>query len=166
MVGSFRIRDVMSEDVVKVDPRTPIGEVAQLFLARAISAAPVVDLRGKVMGIVTLTDLARAQACGHHLPDLLFADAEGERGWSPEAAGEVEDLVAGDIMTADPRTISPECWVADAAREMVEERFHHLVVTDGDELVGMVSSLDLAALVAHAVPARHVPPEAQRSRAA
>lgn len=54
------VKDVMSKGVLKLRKHQTIGEVNQLFLARVIDGAPVVDDSGKVMGIFTKTHLMRA----------------------------------------------------------------------------------------------------------
>ena len=53
------VRDVMVAPVVTVEPSATVQEVAKLFLDKRISAVPVLDLRGKLVGIVSEGDLMR-----------------------------------------------------------------------------------------------------------
>ena len=56
-----RVRDVMIRDVVTVDKHTPFKEIAQLLAARRISAVPVMDSDGGVVGIISEADLLRKE---------------------------------------------------------------------------------------------------------
>ena len=59
----MKARDVMASPVITVKPYSSVQDVAKLFLQRGISAVPVMDDQGKVVGIVTEGDLLhRAEA--------------------------------------------------------------------------------------------------------
>ena len=53
-----------------------------------------------------------------------------------------------DVMTPIPVTVAPDHNVRDAAQRMIDARVHRVLVTQNDELVGILSSLDLVGLVA------------------
>ncbi len=55
----MQARDVMTTDVVTVQPETPIRQIAALLLEKRISAVPVVDATGAVVGMVSEGDLIR-----------------------------------------------------------------------------------------------------------
>jgi CBS-domain-containing membrane protein len=92
----MKARDVMVSPVVTVKPSTTIREVAKLFLERQISAVPVVDQQGKLVGIVSEGDLMHRAEIGTEQrrswwPLLLAEDSSGHqqpRPWrAPAAAG-------------------------------------------------------------------------------
>ncbi len=125
--GSLRCEDVMSRDIVSVQPSTPAREAWRLLIAHAIKAMPVVDSRRRVLGIVTLHDFF----LGH---DLV-----------PGAAGDAAWLV-GDIMTKDVLTARPEQELVDLMSAFSNGGRHHLPVVDGERtLVGMVTQSDMVA---------------------
>jgi CBS domain-containing protein len=51
------VADVMTTDVVKVRPSLPLKDVAELLLSRGISGVPVVDAEGRLLGVVSETDI-------------------------------------------------------------------------------------------------------------
>jgi CBS domain-containing protein len=64
------------------------------------------------------------------------------------AAGRVAKLHVRDVMIQDLITVTPEVTLQQMAQAMLERRVHRLLVTEGEELRGIVSSLDLVALFA------------------
>ena len=56
---SLRARDLMTREVVTVPPATPVTALARLLAERGISAVPVTDAEGRLLGIVTEADLLR-----------------------------------------------------------------------------------------------------------
>lgn len=107
--GVVFVRDRMSSPVASVDARTPLAEVVQTLEARTVSAVAVTR-EGRLVGVVSTTDLVRAAAG----PDGL--------------AG----LTAEGVMTSPAATTGPDRPVTEAARQMAASRIHRLVVTDGD----------------------------------
>lgn len=119
---------VMSRPVETVAPDTSLRAAATTMIERDVGALPVVDGDGDLVGLLTATDLV-----------ALVAD------------GTVHDRVtAGDVARTDVVTTAPDALAADAAATMVDHLIHHLPVAAEGSLVGMVSSLDLAAAVARA----------------
>lgn len=142
------VAEVMSSPVFQIGPCTPLEEIARMFVEYGVSAVPVVDLEGELLGIVTKTDLCRAEACDRYLPDLLFGRSSTASVWDLEEADELDGLVAADVMTTDVITVETTTSPADAARLMARQRIHHLLVTRNGQIAGIVSSLDLAATLA------------------
>ena len=142
------LSDVMTRDVVSVPPATSIETVVWLLLHRGFGGAPVVDETRGLVGIVTATDLLRAQM-------------EGEPpGWSSDtvAGHEVLDeapevtvrtlsgLTAADVMTPVVHTLPERAPIAVAAALMVDGRVHRIPIVSREDptvVVGLVSSIDL-----------------------
>lgn len=140
-------RDVMTPDPLCVEGSATIRELARLLEDAEISGAPVVDQGGRLVGIVTKSDLIRicTRGTGDVPPAYLFevlAEQGGEDGISD--AGPEPSACVEDFMTEEPATVLPETPVGRIARRMAESRIHRVVVVDPDGFpIGIVTSLDL-----------------------
>lgn len=115
------VRDVMSKEIVTVEPSATIAGAATVMGAHHVGSALVIE-NAKPAGIFTERDILRA----------LAADFDAAR--HPVA----------QWMTRDPVTVDAETDVREARDLMLERGFRHLPVTDGGELVGVVSIRDLS----------------------
>jgi CBS domain-containing protein len=123
------VSDLMTEGAVTCRPETSLAEVQDLLSARQISCVVVVDGEGEMVGLLSTTDLARAQSLSRRMDQSL------------------PDLRAGHLMTPDVLTTRPEESLADAADRLVNSRVHRLVVTSAEEPkrpIGILSLTDLA----------------------
>jgi CBS domain containing-hemolysin-like protein len=110
------VEEIMS-DVVKTATITDVvGPVRDLMLQHNIHSVPVLDADGKLVGIVTSSDLVEE--------------------WAPQMGVQT-------VMSRNVETVPRHRSVVDAARTMVTKRIHHLVVTERDTVIGVVSSFDL-----------------------
>jgi CBS domain-containing protein len=137
------VADVMTREVLTVEPGTPIAEVAELLHARRISGVPVVDPDQRLLGVVSEGDLiSHAVTAGEDRPSWwtkLFSD---ETRLARDYA-KTHGHTAGDIMTSDIVTTTEEATVAEAARLFHRHRVRRLPVMRGDKLVGIISRSDL-----------------------
>lgn len=74
----MQAKDIMTKTVATVPPEATVQDIAKLLLARRISAVPVVDAGGKVVGIVSEGDLMRRPESGTERPTVLVVDAAGQ----------------------------------------------------------------------------------------
>lgn len=134
------VRDIMTTRVVTVRPAAPYREMATMFRQHRVSGFPVVGDDGKVIGVVSETDLLAVEAAGPesgaHPPP---------RGWHPHRKQlTVSEATAGDLMTHPAVTIGPDELVRDAARIMHSLRLERLPVVGHDgRLAGIVSRSDV-----------------------
>ena len=147
------VKDVMNPDIMTVADDMTIGELVRFLNEREISGAPVVDSQGHFIGVVSMTDI------GRHLSDPSeFLSARGEfyHDTGDEAKVEyfgqryVEEraVTVREVMTPVIHHVTATAPVAEAARIMVERHIHRLVVTQGRQPVGMITSMDLLRIVA------------------
>ena len=138
------VKDVMSAEVVAVRRGAPFKEMAASLRQYRISAFPVIDDDGKVIGVVSEADLLAREAL-----------AEGQAGLPGAVTGllhhkqheKAEALTAGDLMTSPPVIVRPEDTVEHAARLMYTRKVKRLPVVDaGGYLVGIVSRSDVLAV--------------------
>jgi len=131
----------MTASVVAVRKDAAYKEMAAMLRERRISAFPVVDDAGRVIGVISAGDLLvkeAVQATGTSLMAALRHIREDDK-----AAG----ITAGELMTAPAVTIGPDAPVEDAARLMYDRRLKRLpVVNPTGRLVGIVSRVDVLAV--------------------
>jgi CBS domain-containing protein len=128
------IRQHMTRDVVVCRPDAVLPDVARRLDERQISAVPIVDDAGAIVGVISRTDLV-------HAGRLL---APVHRG-APALV--LPPRRAGELIKRPPVVCAPDTSLRDAARIMRAQRVHRLFVVDGDALVGVISTLDLTAVV-------------------
>jgi len=145
-------RDVMTPEPACVDPATTLRELARLFDEHEISGAPVVDQEGKVIGIVSKTDVIQRCVQGTlDVPPAFLFEVLAEQGADEGTAeGVAEGLpCVQDFMTEDPLTVAAEESAISVARAMSEHRVHRVVVVDEEGFpIGIITSLDLLGALA------------------
>jgi CBS domain-containing protein len=142
-------RDLMTPDVVTVPPETPVMAMARLLADRGISAVPVVDSAGKVLGIVTEADLIRRLAGEEDRPASWFGTLFADPASQAERYARTHGVTARDLMTEKVVSVAPDTTAAHIAHMMEEQKIRRVVVVEGEKLKGIVSRADLLrALVA------------------
>lgn len=136
----WTVADVMTTDVVTVNEETPYREIVDLLTTRGISAVPVVDGDGRVLGVVSEADLLhKIETEGNPEGRRVF---EGRRRRARRTKATA--VVARDLMTAPAVTVLPGTLIPSAARRMDAEHVKRLPVTnDLGRLVGIVTRSDL-----------------------
>ena len=138
---SATVRDVMTTSVVAVRKDASFKDMAAMLSSRRISAFPVVDEAGRVVGVVSEGDLLVKQAVQADGTSLLAALRHVRE--DDKVAG----ITAGDLMTAPAVTIGPDSPVEQAARLMYDRRVKRLpVVNKAGRLVGIISRVDVLAV--------------------
>ena len=150
-------RDLMNPDVLTVRQDMPVSELAAFLVDEGISGAPVVDDEGKLVGVVSLVDVAAAGSGGgtitkeRHRPDFYLRDLEeaySEDDLRRLHIEEGEDLEVADIMTEAVFTVDEEATVSEVASIMLDAHLHRVMVTGAeDEIVGIISTSDLLGLL-------------------
>ncbi len=145
------LKDVVSTDVVHVNPRNTLREALAAMTENRVSALPVVDARQRCVGVISVTDLL---GVAKDLGDELNALSEARALDHEALVGKLEraDLLTDpvqDWMSLDPVSIALESSIQHAAQVMLRNRVHRLVVLDDQQrLVGVVSTMDLLAAFA------------------
>jgi len=135
---SVAVRDVMTTSVITVRGDTPFKELAAVLASSRVSGFPVIDQAGKVIGVVSETDMLTKEAdqAGH---PGAFAGLRRSRNHE-KAAG----VTAAQLMTSPPVTIGPDEPVQHAAFLMYDRAVSRLPVVDqAGHLVGIVSQVDV-----------------------
>jgi predicted transcriptional regulator len=148
-----RVKDVMSPDIMTVADDMTTDELARYLTEHEISGAPVVDAQGHLVGMVSLTDIGREVAepseFGSPERSEFYRDTD-DLTLEDLAQRSVEEraVAVRDVMTPVVHQVPASASVAKAARIMIEHHIHRLVVTQGKEPVGIITSMDLLRVVA------------------
>jgi CBS domain-containing protein len=127
----LKAKDVMSPEVLALRADMTVREAALFLTGHQIAGAPVLDEKGHLVGVVSLTDLA-------------------------ENEDEVDEVQVREIMTPTVYTVPDDEPVPQIARAMIAGRIHRLFVTRDQRVVGIVTPMDLLRLLADEQPPGHV----------
>jgi CBS-domain-containing membrane protein len=134
------VADVMTRTVVVVAGSAPFKEVARAMREHRVSAVPVIDPDGLVVGVVSEADLVLRE------DPSVFEQHFLERRVRRAERRKAEASVARDLMTTPAVTIGPQATVAEAAHVMHEHSVKRLPVIDLDgRIAGIVARVDLLA---------------------
>src|SRR5260370_13265975 len=105
----MQARDVMVSPVITIDKSATVRDVAKILLEKRISAVPVVDNIGKVVGIITESDLMHRAEAGTERPyswrvHFLAGAATIAADYVKSHAVSVQDVMTTDVITAAPET--------------------------------------------------------------
>ncbi len=132
-LGEVRVSEAMTRDVVYASPEDHVGKVWMRMLKHRYAGLPVVDDKGRVLGIITQMDLIRK---GFTRPVL-----ESE---SPPKKGPL----AREIMTTPPVTLGPDATMLEAVRIMLGRDIGRIIICGpGRRLLGIVDREDAARIL-------------------
>jgi CBS domain-containing protein len=139
----MRVAQVMTADVHSISSDATIFEAAELLVGAGMSAMPVVDKTGRMVGIVSEADLMRRAELG----------TEPHKSWlrrvfSDDAAAAREYVVlhgrhVTDVMSQHVITVQEDDTLGHVAEMMARHKVKRLPVLRGDEIVGIVSRANL-----------------------
>ncbi len=133
----------MTRNPVTITDDVTVPEAQAIMRRDKIHRLPVVDKAGKLVGIVTASDLAHASA-----PPATTLDIY-------ELHYLISKLTVATMMTKKPVTVSEDLPVEEAARIMDDNRIAGLPVMQGDKLVGIITESDLFRLFIELFGTRH-----------
>ena len=118
---SATARDIMQRPVVAATARASLRDVATELVKNGFSGMPVADVDGRVVGVVTESDIVRTLIAGKRL----------------------ESPTTGEAMTGPPITVKVETPIEDVMKKLEENRIVRVPVTDHGKLVGIISRRDI-----------------------
>lgn len=173
----MKLRDLMTPDPWTLEPEMTLRDAVERLVDFGVSGAPVVSIE-RLVGVLSVSDIVEYQSSSpvprRHEDEewSVFQQWEADRAGAfsgffrsagteagAEMLGQVgdgapggEDMLAeqlvGDVMTRMVLALSPDADVVEAAKLMAERGVHRLVVTEGETLQGIVSSMDFIRAIA------------------
>lgn len=143
--------DVMTPYVLKVSRDMTVSEAAGYLVEHRISGCGVTDQDGKLVGVLSMSDLMDSAASKGEPGDSNFY----ARGWEEKVDhGELSQidetngaLTVRDVMTHELYSVSSDTPVPEIANRLIESRIHRLLVIDDHELLGIVTTSDMMVLL-------------------
>jgi CBS domain-containing protein len=170
-LNAIRAADIMQTRVVTFAPTTPIEEAVQTFEDQRIGGAPVVDGRGRLVGMLSLADVARPDRVksGRTTAEGAAMALTAPSDDSVDDEMDEEDVIlsmddydtgmrdrptVADWMSTEPLFAGPEWTLPRICRLMVKERIHRVPVVEAQQVKGIISTFDIVRCVAGNAPAR------------
>lgn len=146
----MRATDVMTTDVITVDPDMTVQALAKMLAERGISGAPVVDQNGHLLGIISEGDLLHRAEIG-----TARRHRERRRSWwldhfASDLAREYvksHGRTVKDIMTRDVVTVTEETDLGEVAALLEAKRIKRVPVMRGGKVVGIISRANIVRAV-------------------
>ncbi|MBD3880217.1 CBS domain-containing protein [Phormidium tenue FACHB-886] len=145
---SATVADVMTLNPLVVQPETPLAEAIKILAERRISGLPVVDSAGKLIGVISETDLmwqetgVKSPAFITILDSVIFLENPAK--YEQELHKALGQTV-GEVMTKKNLvTVKPSKTLRGAAQLMHDRNVHRLpVVDDADQVIGILTRGDI-----------------------
>jgi CBS domain-containing protein len=129
----MRVAEIMQPNLKTIRGTDTVGEAIALLADSHVSGVPVTDDHGRLVGVLSNSDILEALAEHNEREerDQLF-----------------DETLVQEIMTPRPQTITPGALIKDAAQRMLYLEVHRLFVEENGHLVGVVSNTDLVRAMA------------------
>jgi CBS domain-containing protein len=154
----MRAHDVMTWGAITVEPDASVTRAVRLMLQNKVSGLPVVDAKGQLVGMVTEGDFLRRGELGTQRQRSRWLEFLLGPGRLADEYVQSSGRQVSQVMTPDPKTITPQTPLEEVVRLMEHHRIKRLPVVHDGKVVGIVSRANL--LRALASVAREVRPEA------
>jgi CBS domain-containing protein len=151
-------KDVMNKNVIVAQEDMTVQELANLLTTNMITGVPVVDETGRLVGVVSETDIVRTSASRGKTAAVreTMESSYYLRGWEDQIdeselrefhVEEGDGLMVRDIMTPLIFKVAEDASIAEMADTMIGGRIHRLIVTNKDIVVGIVTTLDILKVI-------------------
>jgi len=139
-------REIMTTEVVTVTTDTSLKDLARKFVETRYSNMPVLDASGKLVGVISETDLVEQQKPLHIPTVMALFDGvfylDSEKGFE-EQVKRITATTVGELCNKKPVTCAPETTVREIAGLMSKHKVHLLPVVEKNTMIGVVARLDL-----------------------
>ena len=125
------VEHVMSREVVSISPDANVHELLHLLAQEQISGVPVITDNGRLVGVVSASDIVVSGA--------VHTDG---------ASASWYNYQVEDIMTPAVLSVRPEMTLAEVADFMLRAHVHRVLVTRGEQVLGIVTTFDVMRMVA------------------
>jgi CBS domain-containing protein len=151
-------REVMQTDVLVLNEGDSLLEAHQFFVRHDITGAPVVDVYGRLVGVVSIRDLIRTEDSDHDVNRNVAEFFWESPGYSNPGVDldhlreGLSEILISEVMTRDPIWVAPDSSVKEVAALIRKHQIHRVLVAtpgpEGDlEVAGIISMFDLVSLL-------------------
>lgn len=131
------VRDLMSPSSITLKLTDRVLHARQLMLSNNLTFIPVVDIDGRVVGAISIDEIADALFAFH---DIVPAKYRKER---------IMHLLVSDVMRLRPPKVSPTTPLGEVVRDMLDKEYRGAIIVDNDDKpVGVITLTDLTQYVA------------------
>ena len=138
--------DIMTKEVITVQEDMTIEALGRIFIEKRISGAPVLDNKGKLVGVVTENDLVRKNSRLHIPTVVRIFDAFVPLGGNDRVEEEIRRISASKVSEICSRTlvtVAPDATLQDVSSLMFEKGVHLIPVLDAGRIVGIIGKIDI-----------------------
>jgi CBS domain-containing protein len=139
-------RDIMTREVITVQEDMTVETLGRILIEKRISGAPVLDSKGRIVGIVTENDLVRKNSRLHIPTVVRIFDAFVPLGGTDRVEDEIRRISASKVSEICSRTVvtvAPDATLQDISSLMFEKGVHLIPVVDADLIVGIIGKIDI-----------------------
>jgi CBS domain-containing protein len=163
MPANVRVREVMTSEVVTFGPDDTVQEAVSRLVDNNVDAGPVVDEWGKVVGVLSTSDLI-VQETQLHFPTVItmfgaYLELPTHHRHFEADLQKALGSTVRDIMTPEPVTCAPDDTIERAATLMHDNEVSRLPVVESGRLVGLISRGDIVRAFVRSAPAPARSPE-------
>jgi CBS domain-containing protein len=154
----MKAEDVMTREVISIDPDATVLQAARLMLQHRISGLPVIDAQGQLVGVLSEGDFLRRRETNTEKRRSRWLEFLMGPGRIAAEYTHSHGCKVSEAMTRDPQTVAETASLEDIVELMEKHRIKRVPVLCGDEVVGIVTRSNL--MRAMVSVARAVPPTA------
>jgi CBS domain-containing protein len=154
----MKAEDVMTRDVISIDPDSTVLQAARLMLQHRISGLPVIDANGQLVGVLSEGDFLRRRETNTEKRRSRWLEFLMGPGRIAAEYTHSHGCKVSEAMTRNPQTVSETASLEDIVELMERHRIKRVPVLCGDEVVGIVTRSNL--MRAMVSVARAMPPVA------
>ncbi len=149
----MKIKDFMTKKVIAVHKEMTVKEFIRFLQEHNITGAPVTDESGKVIGVVSATDVIKRSSyvtrdVAHSEDSYEVDPCSGLVEVHKYYTEELFETQIGGLMTTDLISLAPQDDLLDAVDVFIKTPVHRIVIMDGDKLVGIISTKDAIKVMA------------------
>jgi CBS domain-containing protein len=139
-------KDIMTDNPIVVTADTEIAYAARLLLEKGINGLPVVDDKGRLIGIICQSDLISQQK-KIRIPSVFtlldgLIPLTSMRRFEKEVQ-KISATTVAHVMTPNPVSVTKDASIEELAGLMVDRNYHTLPVVEGEKLVGVIGKEDI-----------------------
>lgn len=152
----LKAKDIMTKQILKVEEDWSIQRLAEFFIENSISGAPVTSTEGKLVGVVSLTDiilngtLPEKDPQSYEPHEYYMDDLERQYAREEISFFQIrgEPLITiHDIMTPTIFKVTENTSVQKVAEIMIKNCIHRVFVTRGEKMLGIISTVDMLKII-------------------